>query len=288
MDESVNSRALEAWLTTHGAAFDAIIAGPYLFGITYHALQLHPERSWLLPCLHDESFAYQSVISDLFHRVRGILFNAEPEQALAERLYGIAHEKGTVVGMGLEPFEIDATAFATRHGITQPYVLYCGRREPLKGTPLLLDYVNTFRLNTKRDIKLVLTGSGEIDVPDELEGHVIDAGFVSEQEKHEAMAGATAFIHPSVNESFGIVLLEAWLAGTPALVHAKSEVLQFQCRQSGGGLWFRYYPEFEAMLSMLLDTKDLREGLASAGRSYVESTFAWSSVADRFSAALGG
>ena len=40
------------------------------------------------------------------------------------------------------------------------------------------------------------------------------------------MAGALAFCHPSVNESFGIVLLESWLARTPALVHAGSDVLQ--------------------------------------------------------------
>ena len=147
--------------------------------------------------------------------------------------------------------------------------------------------MNTFRLNTQRDIKLVLTGSGDIDIPRELEGHVIDVGFVSEQEKHEAMAGARVFIHPSVNESFGIVLLESWLAGTPALVHAKSEVLTFQCQQSGGGLWFRYYPEFEAMLLALLDRKDLHGQLASSGNAYVRTSFTWSSVAARFSAAVG-
>jgi glycosyltransferase involved in cell wall biosynthesis len=287
MRESVNSRALEAWLEAEGASFDAIIAGPYLYGITYHALRVHPDRSWLLPCLHDEAFAYQSVIGDLFHQVKGVLFNSEPEQALAERLYGLPHQKGAIVGMGLEPFKVDAKAFAARHGITQPYVLYAGRREPLKGTPLLLDYVNTFRLNTQRDIKLVLTGSGAIDIPRELEGHVIDVGFVSEQEKHEAMAGARVFIHPSVNESFGIVLLESWLAGTPALVHAKSEVLKFQCQRSGGGLWFRYYPEFEAMLLALLDRKDLHGQLASSGNAYVRTSFTWSSVAARFSAAVG-
>ena len=110
MRESVNSRAMEAWLKAQGADMDGIIAGPYLFGVTWHALQVHPERSWLLPCLHDEAFAYQEVIGDLFRKVKGLLFNALPEQELAERLYGVPREKGTVVGMGLESFEVDASA----------------------------------------------------------------------------------------------------------------------------------------------------------------------------------
>jgi glycosyltransferase involved in cell wall biosynthesis len=115
---------------------------------------------------------------------------------------------------------------------------------------------------------------------------ITDLGFVSEQEKQEAMAGALAFVHPSLNESLGIVLLEAWLAGTPGLVHAGSAVLRWQCRSSGGGLWFRHYPDFEEMLKRLMDNPDLRQQMGAAGRAYVLRAYNQNAVDERLFSAL--
>jgi glycosyltransferase involved in cell wall biosynthesis len=286
VDNSVNSSALVQHLRDHGEAYDRIVLGPYLFGITIKAARLHPDKTWLVPCLHDEPFAYLAVIRDLFAGVAGCLFNTRPEQALAERLYRYPGTKGSVVGMGLEPFEADPTAFAKARGIDTPYVMYSGRRETLKGTPLMTHYLHVFRQRTGRDIKLVFTGTGDIEAPDDLRPHILDAGFVSEQEKREAMAGATAFIHPSVNESLGIVLLEAWLARTPALVHGAGAVLTDQCRRSGGGLWFRVYPEFEEMLLYLLDHPEAANRIAEAGRDFVLREYTWPAVLDRLFLAL--
>ena len=283
---SVCSRELVDWLQREGPGFDAVMAGPYLFGITVQVARALPERVWLIPCLHDEAFARLEIIADMFRSVRGHLFNAPPERSLAHRLYGLPPESGHVVGMGMEPFEADPEAFAKRHGISRPYLLYCGRREAGKNTPLLLDYVDTYRKRRQSDIPLVLTGSGEYTPPETLRHDILDFGFVSETEKREAMAGAAAFIHPSTNESFGIVLLEAWLAGTPALVHAKSDVLRWQCENANAGLWFAYYPEFEAMLDILLNQPDLRNRLGSNGRRHVKSAFTWEAVGERLFSAL--
>jgi len=283
---SVNSRALCDYLKAHGGDFDCILAGPYLFGVTYHAAQVWSQKTFLVPCLHDEVFAYLGIMRGMFGGVAGCLFNSEPERDLAQRLYNFPAAKSAVVGMGLDAFEADATAFAKRRGLAAPYVMYSGRRETLKGTPLLCGYLHAFRERTGRDLKLVCTGSGPIEAPPEFVDHIIDLGFVSEQEKHEAMAGAVAFVHPSVNESFGIVLLEAWLARTPGLVHAKSAVLRWQCQQANGGLWFRHYPDFEEALLRLLDDAALRRALGQNGRAYVERAYAWPAVEQRLFQAL--
>lgn len=280
ISNSVNSRALIHHLEEQQHRYDRIIAGPYLFGVTYFASRVAPRKTLLVPCLHDEVFAYLGIMKEMFQQVGGFIFNTQPEKDLARRLYEL-DDRGTVVGIGLDDFSADSSAFARRRGITQPYVIYSGRREPLKGTPLLADYMYAFRQRTGRDVRIVFTGSGGIDAPDELWPSIIDAGFVSEQEKHEAMAGATCFIHPSVNESLGIVLLESWLAGTPALVHSKSEVLKDQCRRSGGGLWFRCYPEFEECLLRLLDDAGLRARLAASGRAFVLNECSWEAVNER-------
>jgi glycosyltransferase involved in cell wall biosynthesis len=100
------------------------------------------------------------------------------------------------------------------------------------------------------------------------------------------MAGAAVFLHPSTNESFGIVLLEAWLTGTPALVHDRGEVLRWQCESSGGGLWFRYYPEFEAMLDLLLENNELNRTLGAQGCEYVKKQYNRQAITDRLLTAL--
>ncbi|MBP7274615.1 MAG: glycosyltransferase [Kiritimatiellae bacterium] len=282
MRHSVHSRALYDHLRGEGERYDRIIAGPYLFGVTYAAAQIHPGKTLLVPCLHDEPFAHTSVIRDMFHAVRGCVFNSDPERALAARLFSFPAERGAVGGMGLDPFDADPDAFAQRHGLTDPYVLYSGRREPLKGTSLLLEYIACFRERTGHPLTLALTGSGEV----ESHPFVRDFGFLPEAEKREAMAGARVFIHPSRLESFGIVLLEAFGAGTPGLVHAGSEVLRDQCERSGGGWWFRHYPDFETMLARLLDRTDERKAMGARGRDFVRRVYSWPEVEARWMRAM--
>ena len=287
MDNNVNSSALYRHLKEEGDSYDRIVAGPYLFGLVFYACLIRPEKTLLVPCLHDEAFAYLSIMRELFDGVSGLLFNTRPEQDLAGKIFGNVETRGTVVGMGLEPFEADPALFLERHGLEEtPYVLYSGRREPLKGTPLMMDYLEAFAARTGRKFRVVLTGSGPFDIPSGLAGRVTDLGFVSEADKHAAMAGALAFIHPSINESLGIVLLEAWMAGTPALVHAKSAVLAWQCRSSGAGLWFRHYPDFEEELGLLMDRADLRKAMGQSGRQYVLKEYAWPAVEQRLFGAL--
>lgn len=286
---SVNSFGLVDYLKTNAADIDRVMTGPYLFGLVEAVAQAVPDKVLLIPCLHDEPFARVRRIQAMFRAVRGFLFNTEPEQQLAHRLIsGLAPKVEAVIAMGIEPFEVEKDAFAKRTGITAPYVVYSGRREPLKGTPTLVDYVACFRERTGKDIKLVMTGSGHVDVPESLKEHFIDLGFVSEQEKREAMAGAVAFIHPSVNESLSIVILEAWLARTPALVHARGEVLRWQCESSNGGLWFSRYPEFEEELLFYLDNPEKAAIMAEQGRAYTIGKYAPEAVRSRFDKAIRG
>jgi len=84
------------------------------------------------------------------------------------------------------------------------------------------------------------------------------------------------------------VILEAWLAGTPALVHAKGEVLRWQCESSNGGFWFANYPEFEAMLLFYLDHPGIAAKMAEQGRAYTIGKYAPDAVRRRFDAALQG
>lgn len=283
---NLHSPDLYSYLDAQAAELDFIIAGPYLFGLSLELARRHPDRLLLIPCLHDEPFARLTPVRQMFLQVRGCLFNSPPEKDLARRLYALPEDRCAVVGMGLDPLPRDPGRFSARHHIRQPYLIYSGRREPLKGTPLLVEYLRVFRQRQGIDLALVLTGSGEIPLSEDSRSWVYDCGVLSEEEKYQALAGGFAFCHPSALESFGIVILEAWLASIPVLVNARSEVLRYHCQQSGGGLWFRNYGEFEEEILLLWHNPELRQAMARQGREYVLREYSWDVVNQRFETAL--
>ncbi len=173
---------------------------------------------------------------------------------LAQRLYG-EDIPGRVVGMGFDDFACDGERFRAKYGIKGDMVLYCGRREIGKNIPMLLRFFCNYLSHTGRDLKLVLTGAGNVGIPHGFRENIVDLGFVSDRDKLDAYAAASVLCHPSVNESFSIMILEAWLAGTPCLVHADCAVTRYHAEKSRGGLWFKDYPQFHEGLNLMLEDK---------------------------------
>ena len=66
ISESVNSTSLYRFIEKQKKKYDCFIFIPYLFGLTYFGAKVAPEKSLLIPCLHDEPFAYLDIFQDLF------------------------------------------------------------------------------------------------------------------------------------------------------------------------------------------------------------------------------
>ncbi len=268
---------------------DAWVVGvPYLFGTAFWAAAAHPGRTALIPCMHDEPHAHLPVVRDALEGVAGCMANSEGERQLIAQLAPAA--SAAVVGVGYAPepppTPQEVERFCRARGIAGGYLLYAGRREEGKGVPLLFAHYAAYRAVRPDAPPLALMGSGDLPVPQEIAAHVIDLGFVPDAERGAAYAGASVLLHPSTLESFGMVLLEAWIAGTPALVNGGSAVLVSHCRASGGGLWFNSAERFEAALDRMLDDPPLRDAMAQAGAAYALGTFSWDEVRGRFLAAL--
>jgi glycosyltransferase involved in cell wall biosynthesis len=179
----------------------------------------------------------------------------------------------------------DGAAFRRAHGLgATPLLLYAGRRDESKNVPLLLAYVREYRARRGRPLRLALMGAGELNMAAAgytpgLDDLVLDLGFLDPQAKHDAYAAADLFVQPSLHESFSIVLMEAWLQGTPALVSADCAVTADHARRSGGGLSYASFGEFAAALDLLLSRADLRRTLGERGQAYVQATCDWAVVA---------
>lgn len=283
IDQSAHSPALYAYLEQHGHAFDYLFFVPYLFGTTYYGSAIHPERSILWPCLHDEIYAYMRPTRDMHRSCLGVMFNTYPEKRLAERLYG-RHPGAQIVGFGMEPFTADGARFRQQHGIDAPFLLYSGRLEGAKNVPLLIHHFLRYKDANPSPVKLVLMGRGPEKLPDHPD--ILPIGFRKGQEKLDVYAAATALCQPSVNESFSIVIMESWLAGAPVLVHRDCEVTHYHVLRSRGGLTFRTEQEFAESMDLLLEDGLIRQRLGENGRAYVCQEYGWSQVLERFQAAL--
>ena len=282
---SVWSRRLHRFVLEHADDYDLVVCTPYLFGVPFWAAQAAPARTVLIPCLHDEPQAHLRVVRSLIGRVRGCLFNSPGERRLAERIYG--PQRGGVVGMGFDPPAGPAReGFAARHGLGR-YVLYAGRIEEAKRVDVLSTHMARYRRERRSDVSLALIGRGPWR-PRAKDADTVHAiGFVNEQEKRSAYAGAIALANPSELESLSIVLLEAWLEGTPALVAGTSDVLREHVERSSGGLAFEDYASFAGALDTLLDDPDAARAMGAAGRRYVEEEYSWSAVGARFRETVG-
>lgn len=268
---------------------DIFIFIPYMFRTSVEGVMIHPERSLLLPCLHDESYAKLTPTRRAFEACAGVLFNVYEEKSLANRLYRLLPERQHVVGIGLDTtLAGHAERFRNIHQIREPFILYAGRKDEGKNTPLLIRYFNRFVQRQETNLKLVLIGNGQVPVPDSLQDRVVDLGFVPVQDKIDAYKAATLFCQPSVNESFSLVIMEAWLQQTPVAVHAGCPVTRGHCIRSNGGLYFANYPEFEEILLKLLNDKNMREGMGESGRRYVLSEYQWDVVIERYREAIHG
>jgi glycosyltransferase involved in cell wall biosynthesis len=278
----INSDQLYRYIAEHGKDFDFFIFIPYMFGTTYFGTKIFPEKSILIPCLHDESYARMAIYKSMFETVKGIIYLSTPEKDIANRLFRLKNAQ-EVLGGGIDTVNsFNVERFKEKFKIHDDFILYAGRREPGKNVSSLIDFFCRYKNNCPSLLKLILIGSGEVDIPQNHQSDIIDLGFVSRQDKYDAYAAATVLCQPSVNESFSIVIMESWLCETPVLVHSDCAVTRDHCVKSNGGLFFKNYNEFEECIDYYISNPKIREAMAENGKKYVEKNYSWDSIVEKY------
>jgi glycosyltransferase involved in cell wall biosynthesis len=261
--------------------YAAVVFFTYLYYPTYWGLRAAPERSVLVPTTHDEPPLAFSVYREVFARPRAFAFLTPAEQELVRARFGTGDRPAVIAGMGVDPaVPGNLAAFRARHGLAGPYVLYAGRIDAGKGCDAMLAHHERYRRGRKGTAELVLIG--RLAMPEPRQEGVRYLGFLSEEEKAAAMAGAVAVVCPSPYESLSIVLLEGLALGTPGLVNAGSAVLKEHCLRSNAGLFYADGDEYVEALDLLVREEALRRALGANGRRYVDAEYRWSVVLDRW------
>jgi len=284
---SVVSSGIEKFIQQNINNYDWFIFIPYLFGTTTNNYTICREKSLLIPCLHDENFAYLKFFKKMFNDMPGIIFNSKPEKILAQKIYNIPEEKSSVVGSIVDEHrKSEEENFKKKYRINFPYLLYIGRKEGGKNIPLLLNYFRTYKDNNNNNLKLLFLGTGNLPLKFKDTNYIIDLGFIPEKDKLNAIAAATLICQPSLNESFSIVIMEAWLQKKPVLVHKDCAVTNYHCLQSNGGLYFKDYYEFEECVNYIISNSLIANLMGQNGKKYTETNYNADTILEKFETAL--
>jgi glycosyltransferase involved in cell wall biosynthesis len=263
------------------ARFEAVLFFTYLYYPTYGGLQAAPERSILLPTAHDEPPLRFGIYAKMFELPRALAFLTRPEEALVRARFPLRGRPAVVAGMGVEtPGAPDVTGFRARHRLSGSYVLYAGRIDAGKGCADMIASYERYRRERGGAAELILIG--ELSMPEPRLPGVRYLGFLPQEEKMAALAGARAVICPSPYESLSIVLLEGMSLGAPALANARSAVLKDHCLRSNGGLFYEDADEFVEALDLLVREPRLQGALGESGRAYVAENYRWEAVLGRY------
>ena len=263
---------------------------PYLFPTTFDGVNIVGRNSVIIPCLHDEGYADLEIMRQMMGQAAAIVYHTQSEYRLANQLYALPTTQiQTVLGEGVDAAAAgDGDAFKKKFNIDGPYFLYAGRKGAGKNIPRLLSYWDEFQNSTGNlnNLKLILIGPGKANLYASLNKSVIDLGFVSAEDKRNGFAGATAFINPSMKESFSLVLMDSWQAGRPVLVNGHSPVLVEHVKRSSGGLYYGGQEEFSAMVDWFVDHPEEANVMGMNGKRYVEEHYRWDVIIEKYIALI--
>lgn len=168
-----------------------------------------------------------------------------------------------------EPPPADGRRVRAAHGIDGPIVLFLGVRRETKGIAELL---GAAQILAERGCpaRFVLVGPGE-QVPAGAP-NVIDVGATSEDERNAWLHAADVLCMPSTQESFGLVVSEAWTVRVP-VVTSDIPVLRERVNEAGGGIAAAAKPAPLAdAIGRLLADPGLRRTMGAAGYAHWRRT----------------
>lgn len=175
---------------------------------------------------------------------------------------------------------------------SHPYILHVGVFEKRKNLPALIRAYKLLRDAGYTQYKLVLVGKGNGKIYSDstedvmeairstgLEKEVILTGYLSNEELALVYEKAFLYVFPSINEGFGIPILEAFRFQLPVLV-ANNTCLP----EVGGDAVLSFDPfneqEIYTCMKTVIDTPSLRASLVQKGQQRL-SFFSWEKTASQ-------
>jgi len=205
------------------------------------------------------------------------------------------YEKEGMIKMGVHPSKIhlipmginfgewedcNGERFRRKYGlIGKRLILFVGTKGYNKGAIHLMEAVGKIAMDMGK-VTLVSLG-----LPTEEwkrkrstfpKAHLLDLGYVPEEEKRDAFDACDLFAMPSRYDSFGIVYLEAWRCAKP-VIGAKVGAIPEVIEEGEDGLLVKFgdVDQLVSTILHLLKNPELRKRMGEKGRRKVADRFNW-------------
>jgi glycosyltransferase involved in cell wall biosynthesis len=283
--EGPTSRALVKFLRSKREVYDFFLFFSYRYYHSFHGIHAVGSRALLVPTAERDEVIGLSVFGPVFRGVRALMYNSPEERAMITAATSNDDVPGVVVGIGSEvPPRPDPMRFRARYGINGRFAIYVGRIDENKGCRELFEFFLRYARARRASVTLVLIGQAVLEVPED--PRIRHLGFLSDEDKFDAIAAADLLIMPSYFESLSMVALEAWALGRPVLANGRCEVLKGQCVRSNAGLFYETYEEFAEALRSIVDNALLAEALGMNGRVFYRQQYDWPVIERKYLAML--
>jgi glycosyltransferase involved in cell wall biosynthesis len=246
--------------------------------LTLHDLTPLEHPGWFKPAF---GLWYRTFVPLLVKRVRQLVVSSEHVRKKILSRFSLPPERVSVV-----PGGVDLAHFHSRQPASSRlpscYVLFVGSLQPRKNLGALLEAWERV-IHQFPEAWLRVAGVEEhpyrfTRLPGEGK-NVRFLGYVPEAELPALYAGAVAFVIPSLDEGFGLPVLEAMACGTPVIA-ARAGALPEVVGEAG--LFFdpKHPDELAGALERCLGDGKLRLDLAEKGLSRINN-FSWQDSAEK-------
>jgi glycosyltransferase involved in cell wall biosynthesis len=271
----------------HGPANSLPLLHPGLPGVvTIHDLAIYDHPEWFPS---GQWFATRVVVPQSARRARMIICPSEATKRAAVRLFGIEPERCRVIPHGVEtefglPVSPSLKAgVRARYALPDRYLLQLGTVQPRK------NYVTSLRALARipvgQRLPLIVAGGfgwrydAVVDAVRELDlrDWVRFVGYAGMPDLPALYQMAQAVLFPSLDEGFGLPVLEAFAAGTPVVASNAGAIPEV----AGDAALLSVPEDAQALadnLLRLLTDSQLRERQVAAGRARA-ALYTWSASA---------
>ncbi|MHA7066684.1 glycosyltransferase family 4 protein [Azospirillum argentinense] len=245
----------------------------------------------LLPHYHvDDAFYHWRQYYDAFAKADAVLSFSHWVNAHFFDKLGVTAP--IIAGGGVEPAEYLARGhqleqFQQFRGSDRPYFLVLGRKTGSKGYRTIIKAHQQLLHSQKLDVDLVLIGPDEDRQP--VEGTSVHYyGRLSRELTLGALAGCVALVTMSASESFGIVLIEAWMSGRPVIANKRCLSFTELIEEGTDGFLVGNVTELSEAMRILVNNPAQAASMGNAGHSKAVQQYTWSAAAQRFQNIVAG
>lgn len=167
-----------------------------------------------------------------------------------------------------------------------PTILYLGRLHPKKGVDRLIDAWAKVEADFP-EWRLRIVGPSEVGYADQLKAraeglqHVQFENAIPASATTAAFCSAEAFVLPTLNENFGLVVAESLAAGTPVICTNGAPWQGLETERCGWWIDQGVAPLETALRQAMTATPQTRAEMGARGRAWMARDFSWQQAAQQ-------